>query len=95
MVRFGAALAAVFSVIFLWSVTAFVVFTAMMGDCSVDGVRSWPSIDDVDRTSGCLSEAFRSAVLVLAPMIALIISAVLAWCWRRTDRVLKTHKLEV
>lgn len=95
MARIGAAAAAILCVTLLWSVTAFVMVAAMMGDCSVDGVRSWPSIDDVDRTTGCLSDASRSTVFALAPMIALIVSAAIAWCWRTADRALKNHDWQV
>lgn len=92
MVRVGAAAAAILCVILLWSVVAFIMVVAIMGDCSVDGIRSWPLIDDVDRTTGCMSDASRSAAFVLAPIIALAVSAAIAWCWPSVDHALKRRQ---
>lgn len=89
MFRFVVAFAGILGIIVLWSTGAFVMVTALLGDCSVHGIRSTPLIDDVDRTSGCLSDASRSAAFALSPLIAVGGSAVLAFFWLRLDRVLK------
>lgn len=55
----------------------------ILSDCSDDGVRASKWIDDIDRSSGCLSATMRTVGLYTIPIFWLVLSASLIFSFTK------------